>query len=210
MRVGGLWLSLFILLSVASATPAGRHADHAAALWSAHVAGAARPDLMVIWVLGAPLAAVALLLLFTADSRYTWRQRWAAWGLLAAAAAVELLCKHLGIGGNVAAVAVPAMPHLAPRLAALERHLAVPVIGRLSALASQVTLRGTFPSGHVLRLTLAAGYALARPGWMLPVAVAVAAGFCVTATGGHSATDALGGAALALAGLAVAGRLGGR
>lgn len=210
MRTAGLFLAVLIMITGLASTPIGRHVDHAAAFWTAHLSGIARPDLMVVWVIGAPLAAVILLVVFTADPVYSWRQRLTAWGLMGLGSVVELILKHFGVGGSISGLAVPAMPHFAPRLAALERHLSIPIPTRWTDTVTHLTLRGTFPSGHVLRLTLAAGYALARPGWVLPAVVAAAAGFCVVATGGHTATDALGGAALAGALLVAAGRLWGR
>ena len=66
------------------------------------------------------------------------------------------------------------------------------------------------PSGHVLRLTLAAGYVRSRGGPWLPLVVAAISGILVMGSGAHHLTGVLGGAVLGCAALAAAGRMGGR
>lgn len=200
-------MAFFVFLAALAMTPLGRHYDHLVGVWAAHAAGMARPDLMVIWLLGSPVVSTLLLLLFTADAAYSWQVRLTAWVLAAVGGVVEVTCKHYGIGGSVNAVGVAAMPHVGAWLDAIQRHLSIPIPGDLASRATHFILRGSFPSGHVLRLTLAAAYALPRPGWTVPTIVAATCGFMVVATGGHTLTDALGGACLAFALLAGAGRL---
>ena len=95
--------------------------------------------------------------------------------------------------------AVPVLPMLRLGLRPAFHALGETVPAWLSALLDAVRLRGTYPSGHVMRLALIPGFLFPRRGPALSIAIAAASGVAVVATGGHTVTDALGGLCLAQA-----------
>lgn len=194
-----VWIVCFTLVALLAAAPTGHQINHVAGLWAAHLIGPHRIRLESVWVAGAPLVAPGVFLLLTAQVGLGWRDRLLGWGLLLGTALVEAVLKHFGVGGWLSAAPVSAIPHPNGHIHVVQHVINVVVL--------RFGVHGTFPSGHVLRLTLAGGYAIPAPGWLLPGLVAVGALFAVVATGGHSLTDAVGGATLALGGLALAGRL---
>lgn len=203
MRATRLWLVAFLIIAAVATSPFGLHAD----AW-AHVHGAALPHallslLAVVWPLGEPPLTLALLLLLTLDSRIDWPTRWRAWGAMLAVELVEVVFKHYAIGSATPATAIP-MPRW---WVAAVRHLAVPLPAWVATHLAHFRLRGAFPSGHVLRLTLVANYLVPWPNVVLPALAATFVGVGVVATGGHTLTDALGGAALAFGTLSAIGRL---
>lgn len=196
------WIAAFLALAAVAPTGAGRAAD----AWARNavtpllhaVPHAADPAL----ALGEPLVAGAVFLLLTLNRGLSWRERWSAWGLWVAAGAIEIGCKAVGLGG--AGAPIPLYP--LPTAVAHEALRLWPGLQRVLG----VRLRGTFPSGHVLRLTLAAGYVRSRGGPWLPLVVAAISGILVMGSGAHHLTGVLGGAVLGCAALAAAGRMGGR
>lgn len=151
----------------------------------------------VVWVIGALPVTALLVLLATLGLPLPWRQRVGVWAGFAAVGLCELAIKHW--------VATPAPHSLVtepPFLAALERLVNLAP----ATIAPAVRLTGSFPSGHVARLTFLAGCVVPRPctGWL--VGVAALAAVAVVATGGHWVWDTLGALTLALGWLAVAGR----
>lgn len=173
--------------------------DSAGDAWLAvHLRGAV-PVLQAVWPLGSPLASTALAVAATFVARLDWRSRRVAWALLAAGALAELASKVLGLGRPVGVPAVPVLPilrlGLRPAFHVLGGSVPPWLLGALGA----VHLRGTYPSGHVMRLALIPGFLLPRRGLRWSLAVAAAAGVAVVATGGHTITDALGGLCLARA-----------
>ncbi|MCY0877661.1 MAG: phosphatase PAP2 family protein [Firmicutes bacterium] len=182
----------------------------ALARWSAVVAldrdvasalepfGRAWPVVNLIWVLGG----VPVTLLAVGGWTFTRRPyRWAALGSFFLGLGIEVLLKILI--HTPLPRATPEPPFYARLEAATnvtpQRVLAW--VGRLRGTAAPVgtashILHGSFPSGHVYRLTLAVGlWCNARPAatWM----TGILAGLMVVATGGHWAVDVMGGFALA-------------
>lgn len=156
----------------------------------------------VVWVLGSLPVTAAAVALGGARRRGAAGAPWAL-GVLAAGLLVEAALK--------AALATP-LPHPVsepPWLAAVEMALN-PSPGRvlswlrhrgaLAAAGGLVhSLRGSFPSGHTFRITLAVSACQRRPRWWVAAVIAAATGLAVSATGGHWAWDAVGGWLLASA-----------
>ncbi len=203
----------WILALVASLALAGTPLAAPLNIWTAHaavrVAGPTTPDWTVVWPVGNVVVTTLLLVLATFGRRRRAAERLAAWGLFALGLLVEAGSKHLGLGNAAATLA--RIPRPGPPAAAVTdvTHAVSRLLpgGLYAATRSRLHLIGTFPSGHVWRLTFLAGYALGRPGWLLPAVVAALTGFAVVVRAGHALTDALGGAMLAMALLAWAGRL---
>ncbi len=162
------------------------------------------PVLQLIWVVGG-LPITTLLVIYRA-SGYFGREpaKWRVLGIFILGSVTELLVKHF--------VATPFPPNVPPP--AGYRQLIVwtnvepstvfawlrqlnPSAGVGHHLASHL-LRGSFPSGHVFRITYAYGLFLSSK-WR--VVIAGVAAFCVVATGGHWIWDAVGGYVLASLGL---------
>lgn len=203
MRAARLWIAAFLAIAAVAPSPPGLHFDRWAHVHLAALPHAIRTALSAVWPLGEAPLAVTLLVLLTLDGRLDWGSRLRAWTALVVTEAVEVAFKHYGIGSATPATAVP-LPHW---VGALTRHLMVPLPGPLAARLAHFRTFGAFPSGHVLRLTLVANYLVPWPNVVLPVLSATIVGVGVVATGGHSFTDALGGATLAFGALAAIGRL---
>lgn len=164
------------------------------------------PAIQLIWVVGG-LPVTTLVVLYFASGRLGRGSRqWSIFWVFVGGSVVELLVKHF--------VATPFPPNVVPgspyaqmitwtniepstvfAWLALWSH--APVVRH----ASVGFLRGTFPSGHVFRITYAYGLLLKNFGFAALVAVAA---FAVVATGGHWPWDAVGGFLLGAAGLAAA------
>ena len=160
--------------------------------WShAHLTG-------VLWSAGGPLAALAAFLVVTATQAEGARRFLGAWAAFAASAALEVLLKHLGVGGQAPGVPVYLVRYAHGALATGQ--------AAANALLGHFGLHGAFPSGHVLRLTLIAGCATPPGRRALPLVVAAAACLVAAGIGGHTLAQGVGGGAMALAALAVVGR----
>lgn len=186
----GLWLA--VLAIAASGRMDG--VDRAVGAALRHI-GNAWPVTNLIWVIGGlPLTALAVL-------GASWRRRswWIAGGFVAGLL-VEVVSKHFLATPFPQATPEPpffqhleAATNLSPAWAAsvlqhwLHTH---PVKG-----PHHPMFRGSFPSGHVFRITYASGAWMTRRRWTW--AVAAAAGVLVIATGGHWLVDVLGGFLLA-------------
>ncbi|MCL6563911.1 MAG: phosphatase PAP2 family protein [Firmicutes bacterium] len=154
----------------------------------------ALPALNLVWILGAFPVTLALVL---AAAGATGRARPLVVFLLGTG--IEVILKHTL--ATPTPLVVPPPPPWAGWIHALNltpQALLALLPHRLTVSSSPLAhaLRGSFPSGHVFRLTCAVG-ALAPRRRSLRWGVALAAALAVTATGGHWAWDALGGWLLA-------------
>lgn len=174
--------------------------------------------LNLVWVVGALPVTAALLLIATLGRPLPSRARAASWAAFAALGLCEVMLKRLIATPQPhgPAVSVPLLHALIQDLN-IDAHEAAGWLAATTAwltgrpLPPQVTTtvvgpRGTFPSGHVARLTFLAGYLFKAPRTPWLLAVAGLAGLAVVATGGHWLWDALGGLVLALAWLRLAKR----
>lgn len=167
------------------------------------VVGTRVPAANLIWVLGGiPLTGLVVLGAVVRDRRLSWLL-WMVVGLM-----VEAVTKHflatpfpLSTPEPVFFSRLESATNLTPSDALRWMH------GLFHVTAStgphKALFRGTFPSGHVFRITYATGSWLRNRQWTWPIALV--AGFLVVATGGHWAIDAVGGFLLARAMLALAG-----
>ncbi len=204
MRAVRWWAAGFVLAGLVGSTSAGVALDGwAGGLARRHLPAVVRAEFARALPAAIAPALLAVLLGLTLVQRMPMRARLRAWAALALAGAVEVLCKHLGLGvarpGPAAAWEL-AVPRWAGRIS--------PPGARLwGELAYRLQPHGSFPSGHVLVWTVLGGFLLPWPGWGLPAAAALAAGVATVVTGAHTPTDVAGGACLAFAALAAAGRL---
>ncbi len=160
------------------------------------------PASNLIWVVGGiPITGLAVL--GAAWRRNRWRLVLAFLGGLL----VEALAKHfIATPLPKATFEPPFYRHLetftniTPKMVLSWVAVVIPMHGA-SAKAHVALFRGSFPSGHVFRLTYASGaWLFRRRRWTW--AIALVAGTLVVATGGHWALDAAGGFLLARALLA--------
>lgn len=198
-----LWLALFIV-SMLLAPTYGVHLFNERVSHDLEWWGHRYPALQLIWVVGG-LPLTTLLVIYRA-SGYFGREpaRWRILGIFILGGIMELVVKHF--------VATPFPPNVPPptgyrqlilwtniepsTVFAWLRQLNPSTAG-VHHLSSHL-LRGSFPSGHVFRITYAYGLFLSSK-WRLVIAGVAA--FCVVATGGHWMWDALGGFLLASWGL---------
>lgn len=209
MRKAVPWLLALIATLALAGTPLARPLN----IWAAHacarLAGHSGPYWTVVWPLGDIVVTTLLFLIVLFARRHKGRERLAAVGLFALGLAVEVVCKRWSLGSAAATLAHLRRPDPpAPAVTAVT-HAVSRVFARAHLPAQpSASLPGTFPSGHVWRLTFIGGWVQRRPGWLLPALVALLAAFAVVVRVGHALTDALGGACLAFLLLAWAGRLG--
>ncbi len=158
------------------------------------------PVLQLIWIAGGvPLT--TLIVVYVASGRFGKQSAcWRAFGLFVLGSAVEVVIKHF--------VATPFPPNVPPggdwkRLIILTNIEPSTVLGWIrnihsgpfnTAVSSSDLFTGSFPSGHVFRITYAYGLFLSSK---IRLLIAVLAGICVVATGGHWIWDAFGGYLLA-------------
>lgn len=171
--------------------------------------GRAWPWLELVWVAGS-LPVTAFLIFLATRIRSAYRgARWTLWAGFLGGTLVEVALKHWWPLPLPHALPTP-LPYrlwisdlnIEPsQLTALFPVLAHHAHGRLGS----GLFHGSFPSGHVFRLTFTAGAWTVgrRPVWI--AAVGIVAAVAVTATGGHWVWDTVGG--FALARLALAGAL---
>lgn len=198
-RRGWAWAPLFLAAAALSQQPALQRLVQVLGTLLRPWAGAL-PALNLVWILGAFPVTLALVLA-VAGARAQARPLVA----FLLGTGIEVALKH-SLATPTPLVVPPPPPwagwihslNLTPQeLLALFPH-------RLTAAYSPLAhaLRGSFPSGHVFRLSYAVG-ALAPRRRSLRWGVALLAALAVTATGGHWAWDAVGGWLLAEAALAV-------
>ncbi len=199
MRRGGGWLLTCATIGLLAGNRSVVRWDVRADAWLAHQVHALTPLLHVVWPLGSPLVASGLAVAATLLAGPDWRRRRFAWVLLAVGGLAELSSKVLGLGRPTAMPAIPVLPVLRLGLRPAFHAIGRPVPAWLAAMVAAVRLRGTYPSGHVMRLALIPGFLFRRRGQAAAFVVALVAGLAVVATGGHSVTDALGGLCLAQA-----------
>lgn len=152
-----------------------------------------------VWSAGMPLATTAAFLVASWAAASSWRERLAAWTLFALAGVLEIGVKHLGLGGSGVDAGVYLVRNPEGRLRMVQ-HV-------LNAVVSRVRLQGSFPSGHVLRLTLIAGCLVPTPNRGLALTVGVLSCFAAVTVGGHTIAEGIGGLALAMTGLALLRRI---
>ncbi len=169
--------------------------------------GESQPQLQWVWIVGGiPITGLALVFIGVLGRRRMPR----VWAVLIAGSVLEVVVKH------VLPTPLPRPVAIAPAWARLEAtwdigpaavgHALHKILPALSPTSTSAFLRGSYPSGHTYRLSYVAGIALGRCRWPWMALWAAAVAFCVTATGGHWLGDAVGGFALAMAGLAAAGK----
>ncbi|PSR36848.1 MAG: hypothetical protein C7B44_06860 [Sulfobacillus thermosulfidooxidans] len=158
------------------------------------------PFLQLIWVVGG-LPLTTLLVIYQASGRWgrqthEWRLLWGFIG----GSIVELILKHYiatPLPINVAApppyAQITAWTNIEPATVVAWLGALVPTHGLHHAARS--FLRGSFPSGHVFRITYA--YGLFLRNWTYGILILIAA-FAVVATGGHWPWDTVGGALLGM------------
>lgn len=204
---GWNWLALFLLGAVLADWTPWIHLE-------AGVSGALRPVgtgfpvLNLIWDVGGVPITVLALVAFTARRAGTRERRAVVWMTFFLGALVEVLAKHAIATPTPVPVSEPAwmarleaLLNVGPSAVGMLLHHIMPSVARS---APGRFIRGSYPSGHTFRLSYTAGIGLGprRRRWV--VAVALATGFGVIATGGHFLGDAVGGFSLAMAGLAIA------
>ncbi len=161
------------------------------------------PELQLIWVLGGvPLT--FLIVLMVMWTRHARQKQWI--GVLTGfiiGSVIEVLAKHF--------IVLPSPPNVAPpglyRTIVASTNISPQQIVQLIYLvlghpAKGVShfrlLQGSFPSGHLFRITYALLVITGRGQPNVKIALAATlATFCVVATGGHWIWDAVGGVALA-------------
>lgn len=205
----------WLLALVATLALAGTRLAPPLNVWAAHhfarVAGRTAPYWTVVWPIGQIVVSTLLFLVAVFARRRRTQERLVACALFTLGLAIEVGCKHWGLGSAASTLARIRRPAPPAHVVTAVTH----AVGRVFSgvklpTGPQAGLSGTFPSGHVWRLTFTAGWAARRPGWILPVLVGVLAAFAVVVRVGHALTDALGGGFLALFLLAWGGRLGRR
>lgn len=140
--------------------------------------------LELVWDLGGlPLTAAVLFVVGLGRT-----SRLLLWGVFLAGGVIELISKHF--------LVLP-LPVGLPTPGGYLRveHVLNPMFGIRTGSAPGDLLRGSFPSGHLFRLTFTAGALVRRWVWVLPLTALAAV--AVVATGGHWVWDALGGFVLA-------------
>lgn len=208
MRSSRWWIVALLASVVLASSPLARPLNLWASHTAIHMAGRRASDWMAVWPVGNVVVAAVLLLVLPLGGAGHWRQRLTAWGLFLLGLGLEVLAKRLDLGTGRPVLRTLHMPSMAPTVAAVTHSVSRALPPHLWPwLLTQLHVVGTFPSGHVLRLTLVAGYSTPEPAWPLAAAVAAIASFAVVATAGHTLTDALGGAILALGLLSLGGRL---
>ncbi len=211
MRKALPWLLALIASLALAGTPLAPPLNIWAARHFAHLAGRSAPYWTVVWPVGQIVVSTLVFLVLIFARRRRAQERLVACALFALGLAVEAACKHWGLGSGASTLARIRQPAPPAQIVTTVTHAVGRVFSgvRLPA-ATRAGLSGTFPSGHVWRLTFIAGWITRRPGWVLPVIVGALAAFAVVVRAGHVLTDALGGGFLALCLLAWGGRLGGR
>ncbi len=197
-----LWAAGFLLAAWLAPTAAVARINRAVA-GALLPLGHAVPPLQVIWELGGvPLTGGALLLWGLARP-WRWSRQGVVWAAFIAGSVVELAAKHwIGLPSPRPVPVPPPYAQLEPYLnigpqtLAQAWHLLHPASGA----SGHHFLVGTFPSGHVFRLTFTVGVLAGRPGrrwWWVAGIAAVVTGIAVVSTGGHWLWDTVGGALLA-------------
>ncbi len=164
------------------------------------------PLLQLIWVVGG-LPVTTLLVLVAASGFFGKRPaHWSVLAIFIGGSVVELMVKHWVATPFPPNVAAPALYGQIVAWTNIEPSAVFSAIGSLTHSpavhhASTTFLRGSFPSGHVFRITFAYGLILADV-WR--IALVVLAAFAVVATGGHWPWDTVGGFLLGSAGLVLA------
>ncbi len=193
---------LFAVTAWLATTPWIHHLNRAVSM-TLRPFGVHLPALQLIWVLGGiPLTFVVVLIV--AWRRKATRNSWL--GILlgfVVGSLIEVLAKHFIVLPNPPNVrptgfyrTIVAVTNIDPQQIL---HLLSLIVGRSRTGPSHFRLlQGSFPSGHLFRITYTLLVLLGRrrPGIGVIVAAA-AASFCVVATGGHWIWDAVGGVILA-------------
>jgi hypothetical protein len=209
MRKALPWLLALVASLALAGTPLAPRLNIWAAGVFARLAGHSAPYWTIVWPLGdIVVTTLGFAVLLFARRRPT-RERLTGGGLFALGLLIEVVCKHWALGNASSTLAHLRRPDPPAPIVTAVTHAVSRAFARLQIPDQpRKALSGTFPSGHVWRLTFIAGWAVRRPGWLLPALVATLAAFAVVVRVGHALTDALGGAFLAMFLLAWGGRLG--
>ena len=180
------WATAFLTLALLASTEPAQVVNRIGVGLARELPTWAHRGFSGLLTLGQPLESLALLLAVSVVLYRTWGVRpiLTMWGLFAAAEVIELGCKHLGFGAGPTLFSGP--PDV------LSGRFGV----RWPPSLANFQLRGGFPSGHVLRLTILAGFMGLTRGWRLPVMTSFATAIAVVGSGLHTVTEALGGTAL--------------
>lgn len=196
-----LWAGIFVGALLTAGTTMVLGVDRLFARWLSPV-GMFMPVFNLIWVVGGlPLTTALILGRMLVQRKGFRKKRWDAFILFLAGSVIEAVCKHF--------VALP-MPHAVPEptfyrtleiWTNIEPSTLSALVNRGAHTGSIVGFHpffyGSFPSGHVFRVTYTVGFLLdGRRNWLL-WSMAALATFSVVATGGHWIWDTLGGFALA-------------
>ncbi|MCL5116919.1 MAG: phosphatase PAP2 family protein [Firmicutes bacterium] len=200
------WLWATLWLAAAAVTAAGATTGLDRTIGTAlQTVGRAVPATNLVWVFGG--LPITLLAVVVAATRRR-RGGWLVIGGFVAGLLIEVIGKHFIATPFPQATPEPAFYRHLESATNLTPQLALHWIGAIVKLPSHAgahhaLFRGSFPSGHVFRITYATGALLkSRRQWTW--AIAAAAGFLVVATGGHWAGDVVGGFLLARWWLALA------
>lgn len=192
------WLVLFGVATIFATSPPIFTLNHMVS-YRLHELGVQWTVLNVVWILGGlplTLLVVVIVAMRSGGRRGVW---WVTYFVLMGL--VELLVKHFIATPFPVAVAAPAPWPRLEQLTNVEPstvlYLVKPILGTTTGGTGSGFLRGSFPSGHVLRLTYAVGATLPPRYWNALVAVALVAALAVVATGGHWLWDTVGGFLLA-------------
>ncbi|PSR22872.1 MAG: hypothetical protein C7B45_05240 [Sulfobacillus acidophilus] len=201
-RTSWFWTLSFLAATTLALTGWFNPVNHAVAIWLAPLGREAYP-INLIWVVGGvPLTLVAMVLLgWLKPGGWRWLIAFVG-GIL-----LEAMTKHW--------IATPmpvatAEPHWLQTLEAWTNPTPADVTGVMKQFFSatgqatrhQAFFRGSFFSGHVFRLTFVTGALTGGRRWSVAL-VAVIAGLCVVATGGHWLLDVIGAFLLTQSGLSV-------
>ncbi|MCY0884630.1 MAG: hypothetical protein OWV35_01945 [Firmicutes bacterium] len=197
------WLLVFLALAALAPLPPVLDLDRAAALLLAPL-GRRWVWLQGVWIAGG----VLLTGLAVAGLGLRRRPPWGLWAGFLAGSLVEVALKHLLVLPRPHPLPAPApwpaliaATNLDAVTAAAWLHHWLPQAGPVRHL-----LAGSFPSGHLFRLSYVTGAAAGPRRRALLWGVAATAALAVTATGGHWIWDAAGGYALARFCLSLAGQ----
>ena len=186
------WAGILTASLLLESLPAAHRVDlRLATAWSHAPTPERLPD---VWAAGLPLPAAAAFVVTSWAASAAWRERWAAWSLFLVAGSLEIVFKHLGAGRSGLDAGIYLVQNPAGVLGMVQHTLTIA--------AARVHLEGAFPSGHVVRLTLIAGYLLPVPHRWLAVTVGLLGCLAGAAVGGHTLAEGIGGLALSMAGLA--------
>ncbi len=205
-RGAGWWALAFLVATAVAFTGWFNPVNHAVAIWLAPL-GRDAYEINFVWIVGGIPATMLAMVLLTWLKPGGWR-----WLLLfVVGILIEALTKHWI--ATPMPLATP-QPHWLeewetwtnPTPAEVNHLLGIIFGGTHPAAGHHEFFRGSYFSGHVFRITfVTAAMANARR-WIVPL-VALVAGVCVVATGGHWLWDVVGAFLLTETGLSILSRV---